>query len=720
MTNMHGVGTPGVSGLDGVARGGFSAPAFWDSARRQLLERRWSFFSCTQHDQKQYDFDGRMIRGGFDGAAQPLLGSQESPYYVPLRARRPSAPYRLARLIDKSFTSMLFGDHRFPVLDTPGDATTKDYAAAIQKAADIPGRFQRMRDIGGAVGTAACSWAYVLGKPRVRAHNAKNIHVHSWDDRDEFIPRHVTECFQYDRPVFDPERGRMVTVPHWYRRDWLPDADIVFLPVPVRRGVEPVFVPDTSQSYEHRDGICHFVMAQNLPDDDVDGEPDYEGQLENFDSLDIMLSIIVRGAVLNLDPTLKLKMDPDLVNRMGVRKGSDNALVVGEEGDAEYMELAGTSIDAGVKLFNEKRRFVLEVAQCVIPDPDKVAANGTSSVALKAMYKPMTDQTNILRGQYGPMLARLMEPLLTVARHRHGAYVTVYEPDDTEQLQPRVVQTYIDLPPRAVPDPSGELGADGLPKTVMVPREPGSAETVDPLWKEYFLPTSLDQQNAVTTLTQAAGGPGTAILSKKTATQLVAEALGRDGDAELAQMEKEQDEAEGKQAEMFASVPAASPGGSVKKKMTLPNGTSVEHQHAPPAPEPAQQPLLAAAPPPPDDDKGAPIPITPTAATSIVTVNEMRKQWGLSPIQGPDGDMGIAAYMAKYSAPIAISANAALGQLGASPVPPPSPPGGPPKPPGAPPGAGPPKPPGGPPGAPPAGPPKPPIPPPPVPPFVKE
>jgi hypothetical protein len=733
----------GGSSFGDVSFGPGGVRGFWESPRRADLLRKGAYYKCRQHDAKQYDFDGKIIQMG-TSATQPLLGGNASaPFYVPLRQRRPSHPYRLPKVFVREFSAMLFGEHRFPELAVPGDATTEDFVEGLDEVAHFIPKFQRMRDLGGSSGTACCSWSFLDGKPRVQVHKAANVTVHSWDDRDEFIPRKVSEVYQFQR--FEPdERGRYSEVSYWYRRDWTPKVDVIYLPCKVRGAQEPDWKPDLSKCWEHNDGICHFVWIQNLPDECEDGESDYDGLFDNFDSLDVMASILSRGAILNLDPTLKLKMDPDLVDRGGVKKGSDNALVVGEDGDAEYMELAGTSIEAGIKLFNAKRQWTLETGQMVVPDPDKVAAAGTSSVALKVLYKPMLDKADLMRGTYGAGLKRLAEPMLAVARAKHRTVSVIYVPtgdvdaQGKEVLGPKEVEEFIDLPPCVKDDPSGEMGDDGRPKSIKVEREPGSGTEVDPQWPDYFLPTPSDQQATVTTLTTAAGGPGTAIMSKKSATELVAKVFDKDPNKEWAQIEKETQQTQSDHLQMFSGMqqPGAD-GAATKKKLTLPSGVSMEHQHTPaPPPDLPDAPdntVNIGAPPGAAGEKPDALPMTPTAASAIITVNEARKSMGLTPMHGPDGDISLAAYQAKYAGPIAASVNAGEGSIGLKPAN--APPAGPPKPGGGPPGAGgspkPPAPPGAPPhpagppapphplappGAPPAGPPKPPMPPMPFPP----
>ncbi len=709
MQNMVPVGQSGWMGTMGPGEGDARGRFILDSDRFKSLDRKQSYFDCTQHDFKKYDFDGRIINansGGVVQATQPLIG-EKAGYYVPLRARRPSTPYRLPRVITTSFTGLLFGDQRFPTLSVPTDPKTQDYLGCISTVASLPVRMIQARNLGGSMGTACLSWAYVDGKPRVRVHNAKYIHVHEWDDRDEFIPRHVIECYQFTKQEWDPQKRRLVTVTYWHRRDWLPNLDLVFLPTRVQQGIEPTFIPDFQKSVQHNDRLCHFVWIQNLPSDDIDGHSDYEGLYDNFDTLDCMLSVLTKGATLNLDPTVVLKLDPDAINSAGVRKGSENALVVGEDGDAKYMELVGSSITAGINLFNRKRETTLEVAQCVLLDPDKAAAQGVSSVAQKMVYTPMLGKSDILREQYGSGLKRLTEPMVVVAQRASKSTVIVIDPETMKEVEERQV---VILPPKVKKTPSPVPGEDDIIK--LIPREPGEGTEVDPQWPPYFQPTPQDKQMQGAMLFQGSGQQ--AFIPVQTAVEEAAKLFGRDPDAEWTKMQSQQDEAEGKQNQMFADATGAA-GGKVQHTTPLAGGGQMTRTVAPPPP-----PSIPDAPPPSESSESSespPIPITPAAVMGIITVNEARKSLGLEPMPEPDGHLSLAAFQAKYANPIAQAANAQLGKVGTTPAgAPPAGPGGgqggPPKPPPKPPApgglSGAPGAPPGPPGAPAA--PKPPVP----------
>jgi hypothetical protein len=585
-------------GVSNSTNGPFRARSFLDGERFRELDRRQSYYDCNQHSYKRFDFDGRLITtGGGISVTQPLLSAERAAYYVPLRSRRPSSPYRLPRVIVKSFTGMVFGEGRFPNFRVEGDSGAEDYVQALVKAMKLPIKMIRARDLGGAMGTVGLSWCFLNGRPRCLVHNAKNLYVHEWEDREEHIPRHVTELFQYSNgDEWDPDKKRYVQNLYWFRRDWTPNVDIVFLPVKVESGKDPIWEPDPSKSEDHKDNLIHFAWIQNKPNEGIDGFPDYEGLYENFDTLDLLLSVIVRGATLNLDPTLKLKMDPDLVNRMGVRKGSDNALVVGKDGDADYLELAGLSLKAGVELFNAKRRSVLEVARCVIPDPDEITANGTSSVAMKMLYAPMLGESDIIREQYSEGMQRVLDPMITVARMASKSTIIVYDQDGQETE----IQREVLLPQKTVETPvTDEEGTPtGETKTTKEDRDPGEGGEIETEWGPYFSPTPNDQSVLATTLSTATGGQQ-GFMSTQTATELMMQAFGRKPQDEAERVAGQNKQQQDQQAEMFKQ----SMGGQVNGQNQLPPGAKGKPKPGMPKPG-GGKPPGGGAPKPPKPAKG--------------------------------------------------------------------------------------------------------------------
>lgn len=618
-----GLATPSSFGIDQTTLGpSFRARQIIEGERYKLLDRKQSYYSCTQHDWKSFDFDGRPIQTGNPLLGQPNLTSAPSDWYVPLRARRPTAPYRLARIIVEAFTNLVFGYQRWPTIRCAADPDTEDFARALVKESGLRTLMIRARTIGGSTGSVGLSWRFHNGKPIVQAHNPKNLYVHAWEDRELLIPGHVIEIYRYPRDEWDAQRQRFVRNWYWFRRDWTPIADVAFHEQKFDPGVDPQWVIDEENTYEHGDGFAHFVWVQNLPSEhseEFDGVPDYEGLYENFDSIDLVHSVLVRGTALNLDPTLILKLDPDLVARTGVQKGTDNALLVGTGGDARYMELQGTSVQVGTQLFAKMREGALEVAQCVVPDPNQIGAAGTSSVALKVVYAPMLGKADILREQYEKGLHTLLLQMIRSARRIYDDVVIELDENGDEVEQQYVLR----LPPAmrmvTASGPSGEETRMELVDVV-----PGTGDDLAFDWGDYFMPTAQDQQQAATTLVQMVSGN---LISQESGADLAARAVRIDPRADWDRIQREKKAKAAEQSQMFGD-PGMGMGGGGKGIGGI-GGKVLDVNDLPPDALPR--------------GKRAP-------GSDVITVDEARSAMGLPPLGGDDGHLTLAEFAAKNRA----------------------------------------------------------------------
>lgn len=551
-------------GVDGTTFGpSFRPQALAESDRHRELDFRRRFYRCTQHDHKLYDMQGRMVRGGQLALQPPLLSAQPPAFYVPLDQRRPNNPYRLARLITQSFTNFIFGEGRFPKIRCTGDPEAEEFADALITASELPTVMIRARNLGGAAGSVALSWRFYQGKPCVRVHSAENIYVHEWVDRDEGIVAHASELYLVHRDVWDPKTKKVARLPYWFRRDWTPTADITFVEVPCEKdGSALEWIVDDEQTVVHDDGFAHFVWIQNQPPNDTDGgydgEPDYEGLYEQFNAVDLLNSVLSTGTVRNLDPTLVLKLSSEAQEMMkrGVSKGSDNALSVGEGGDAKYLELGGTAAQAGLALLKQERQYALEVAQCVIPDPNEIAAASTSGRAIELLYAPMGAKSSIFCTQYGRGIVQLLQQMADSVRRRmpieqeDGSLEYPVELDgETGVMTP--VEYFLDLPPREVSEEV--IGKDGLPTgetTVRFEqRSPGTSRAFRCEWPKRFTTTDTDDQAAATTLATSTGGK--AFVSQRTAVETFAARAGRDPHEEWKRVAEEKRLAEDRELGMF-------------------------------------------------------------------------------------------------------------------------------------------------------------------------
>lgn len=671
-------------GVDGTTFGpDFNPGALFESERYRELDFRSRYAANRQHDHKIFDAQGRFRPSGKRELSQPLIGNSMPTQYVALDQRRPSAPYRLARLVVSRFTAMVFGHGHWPTIKVDGDEDATDFLQALAEEAGLPAAMVRARNKGGGCGTAVISWRFWEGKPRVKVHNAKHVFVHAWADREELVIEHASEIYQEVRDEYDARKKRVERVAYWCRRDWTPNADITFEPVRVENTKAPTWIVDESQTFVHNDGEAHIVWIQNQPPEDdeetADGLPDLDGQWEALDSIDALSTVLNTGTIRNLDPTLVV-WDPEGKAAKGIAKGSDNALRFTDpqtKGDAKYLELAGTASTAGISLRDKERQQILEVAACVVADPNEIAAAATSGRAIELLFMPMLSQCNTLRTQYGDRgVVRLLGQMVRSARRFYPSkndegeweYPVEVEQEETDEGANSVeqpVEYFLDLPPRIVEE--DELDENGTPtgeKTKrVIDRHPGTGEHIRLEWPPYFPPAPQDQQATMQTLQNATGGKPA--LSQKTAVELAAVAFGRSASEEQRRIDEELERERLAQTDMF--LPGGAEGGGAAN----------------------------------DESE-----LTPEDALAI-TANEYRARRKLGgPLLLPDGTESPDGYLpwVEYKAKLAArgqAAGAVLGQvegeqeaaelLPAAPVVPPGgvePPGGEQPPPTAPPAAG--------------------------------
>jgi hypothetical protein len=677
--------------------------SYYYSNRSKKLRFASKWYTCTQHDDKMFDFSGRFRQHEELWGSQPLIGQQPS-FYVPLEQRRPHAPKRLARTITKRFTSLLFGQNRFPQLRSD-DPATQDYAEELAKIGQLRVRMVQARNVGGSCGTVGISWCFYEGKPVNRVHDGSQIYTLQWANFDEKIPSHVMELYQLPMTGKN-DKGELVEIQHWVRRDWTLNEDVCFKPTPVRNDGERVpWERDEPMCFSHNDARCHFVWITNdseAKQASVDGEPDYEGQFEALDTLDVLNSVLARGGAKNLDPTLVLPgVTPAEMGAMVLMKGSDHALATGvtesnSPRDAKYLELSGSSITAGLELIKAQKNSILEDVQCVIPDPDEIAAAGTSSVAIKMIYAPMINVADVYREHYGDMgILRLLNDQIRSARRllgkAQGAPLTpvtieedyalnedplpTYDVDTaaipTEPEEPaNDVEYFLDLEPRK--EPVLDKDGNATDETRTIEREPGSG-SLSLEWGEYFPPTIAERQQAMAGASTAIGAKPVA--SQQSMVESIANMMNRDPEKEWQRVQDEA--ARARDLEMGLTPPF---GGAVPNPNELPPGAT------PPA-----GPVDPNAPAPTDIDVGPDgiLPVgladaedglvTPTDVAKIVTVNEARRSIKLGPLltkdkrPDPDGDLTVAEYAAKKEAKGQAEGEGLGGALAPKPVAPPVP-----------------------------------------------
>ncbi len=360
---------------------------------------------------RRLDIMRRVLNGTLYDALPYDFHEERSPSgeYIPLRLRRPSVRYAMARIITEDSVALLFSEGHFPTIDSP-DRATRDTLATLCK-------FARLNEVmidaalRGSVGSVAILMRILAGRPFFINIDTVNLTPVWRPDAPDTLAS-VTERYKL--------RGSALvaagyTVPdtgatYWFTRCWDDQAETWFLPQAVTDGGLPTI--DSTRTVNHGLGFVPIVWVRNLPgpswtEDPADGACTFRAAIETSIEIDYQLSQAGRGLKYSSDPTLLIKepagIDGDLI------RGAGNALIVSEHGDARLLEIGGTASAAVIEYVRTLREFALESVHGNRADASRLSA-ATSGRALELMNQGLLWLADNLRISYGE------GALLTLAR----------------------------------------------------------------------------------------------------------------------------------------------------------------------------------------------------------------------------------------------------------------------------------------------------------------
>ncbi len=316
--------------------------------------------------------------------------------YIPLRARRPSVRYAMARVVVEDSVALLFSEGRFPVLDSPDMAVRAGLAAVMRDARlNLVMTDAALR---GSVGSVALLMRVLRGRVFVSVLDTPYL-TPCWNPEapDELVS--VVERYKVAGAVLAAQSYVIEdpTATYWFMRRWDTEEEAWFLPQPV--GVCDPPEVDTVRSVQHGLGFVPMVWIRNLPGGNgIDGACTFRAAIETGIEIDYQLSQAGRGLKYSSDPTLLVKepagLDGDMV------RGAANALVVSEKGDAKLLEIGGTASAAVIEYVRTLREFALESVHGNRSDASRLSA-AASGRALELMNQGLVSLADNLRVSYG-------------------------------------------------------------------------------------------------------------------------------------------------------------------------------------------------------------------------------------------------------------------------------------------------------------------------------
>ncbi len=333
--------------------------------------------------------------------------------YVPLRQRRPSVRYGLARLVVEDSIALLFSEGHFPSFESPDEAV-RDALMAVARDAKLNAVMVEA-GLRGSVGSVALLLRVLRGRVFVDVMDTLFV-TPDWDMNAPDTLVRVTERFKV-RGAELAAQGFVIADPgalYWFQRVW--DAEFEHWYVPVRVGSGAQADEDMARTQRHGLGFVPLVWIKNLPGGSgIDGACTFRNAIDTSIEIDYQLSQAGRGLKYSSDPTLLIREPAGLDGTMV--RGAANALVVSEKGDAKLLEIGGTASQAVIDYVRVLRDLALETLHGNRADAQRLTTPA-SGRALELMNQGLVWLADNLRVSYGQ--CALLELARMVLRASHA------------------------------------------------------------------------------------------------------------------------------------------------------------------------------------------------------------------------------------------------------------------------------------------------------------
>ena len=322
--------------------------------------------------------------------------------YVPLRQRKPSVRYGLCKIVVRDVASLLFGERRFPAIESPNQATQDTMAAMCDQ--NQLNRIMVGAALKGSIGSVAVRLRILRG--RVFWDCLETAHLTpEWEPEAPDTLLSVTERYKV-RGDGLAERGYSIATDElrtmfWFQRVWDQQDEVWFFPWKVmRQPNDRGPVRDAQRSVHHGLGFVPMVWITNLPGgDQVDGGCTFEPAIETSLEIDYQLSQAGRGLKYQSDPVLMIR-EPAMSDERQMVRSASNALIVSEKGDAKMLEIGGTAAAAVVDYVRALREMALESISGNRSNADRISA-AQSGRAMELLHQPLVWLADTLRPAYG-------------------------------------------------------------------------------------------------------------------------------------------------------------------------------------------------------------------------------------------------------------------------------------------------------------------------------
>ncbi len=214
--------------------------------------------------------------------------------YIPLRQRRPSVRYGLARLVVEDSVALLFSEGHFPAFDSP-DPVVRDALAAVARDLKL-NAIMVEAGLRGSIGSVALLLRVLRGRVFVDVLDTPYLWPQWAADAPDTLCR-VVERYKVSGANLAAQGFAVSDIGgvYWFQRVWDKEFERWYEPLAVGSAGLPV--EDPERTIRHGLGFVPLVWVKNLPGGGggVDGACTFRSAIDTSIEIDYQLSQAGRG-----------------------------------------------------------------------------------------------------------------------------------------------------------------------------------------------------------------------------------------------------------------------------------------------------------------------------------------------------------------------------------------------------------------------------------------
>lgn len=333
--------------------------------------------------------------------------------HIPLRQRRPSIRYNLAKIIVGKSVAMCYSGRSWPQITTE-DKDFTQWLIAFYELFNFSAFTCRVATFG-SIGSVVP--IFRLETMEVDGEQKGVLSFDVWNARDcepTFGPdggletvllKYLTTCSNLRNMGIDPGREENPNSKWWYRRKLTSQDDIVY--APTKQGdwddAKIELRPLDNRSLHHDFGFVPAEWVSNLPtdeDDSIDGACTFSEIIDFIIEIDYTLSQCGRGLKYNSDPSLLLKEQISNEEGVPLARTTSKLVEVTKDGDGKLLEMTGNGQKVALEYVKDLRNFALEVVRGSRKDPQRALSHASSGKMAEMLEDDLISLAADIRAMY--------------------------------------------------------------------------------------------------------------------------------------------------------------------------------------------------------------------------------------------------------------------------------------------------------------------------------